>query len=572
MRISVKAWHLTLYLAILILVIITGLLEYRSRQQEILKMYRTQAAATAAAIAHGGDRQATLSLDLEQSYIQRALDLIGHVDQLDQDGLLTAVRLNELRRQNDFFSIAIFDAERNQILSPIGFPGLGRALMLRRPGLTLPGLLQPLFTGEQDTLIIGLEDRMRLDRNLAVEDLQSNPIVIGIKRTRGGVIAGIFTPEVESVLQSSSDLRQLLADMLDIEGLAYLSITVGGREPVTEAMAGINSDSVNSWSRLLLDENTAMVHGDQDFVEVTQPLPGVEQDAELLVGFTTGPLNRAQRDAAVHILLRSGLFTLLAILLIAVALSRQNTALLRFEKKRIEQEVSRLEKLSHLQDKQAAIGQLAAGVAHEIRNPLNAIGILAQRIRRECRPSESGQEEFEQFTSTMTSEIIRINELLEEFLAFARPTSLTLAPVDVSRLIEDVSKLYLSQAEEKGVTLSVRDIGGLQTEGDAQHLQQAVANVIKNALEATKRGDSITLTAQSRNGATVINIADTGSGISPESLGRIFDLFYTTRNEGIGIGLALTHKIIADHEGTIEVESTLGEGTTFTITIPGSTK
>ena len=103
-----------------------------------------QAEATAAAIAHGGDRQANLSLDLEQSYIQRALDLIGHVDQLDREKLLTAARLNELLQQIDFFSIIIFDSQRNQILPPVGFPGLGRALMMRRPGLTFPGLLQPL--------------------------------------------------------------------------------------------------------------------------------------------------------------------------------------------------------------------------------------------------------------------------------------------------------------------------------------------------------------------------------------------------------------------------------------------
>ncbi|MFC1543481.1 PAS domain-containing sensor histidine kinase, partial [Candidatus Neomarinimicrobiota bacterium] len=346
------------------------------------------------------------------------------------------------------------------------------------------------------------------------------------------------------------------------------SVTVVGQEPLTVAAAETSVDGFDSWIREPLDDRTILARGDQDYVEVTQPLYGLAQDADLRVGFSTGPLNRAQRNAAMQILFRSGVFILLAVLLIAIVFARQNTALLKAEKARIEEEVNRLQRLSRFQDKQAAIGQLAAGVAHEIRNPLNAIGILAQRLRRECR-LKSGQEEFEQFTNTMTSEIGRINGLLEEFLAFARPTSLTLAPVDISRLLEDVSQLFISQANDKGIALIVDSAAGLQFEGDVQHLQQAFANVVKNALEAVKRGDTITISAQSTDGATVIQVADTGQGIPPENLNRIFDLFYTTRNEGTGIGLALTHKIIADHGGIIEVDSTLGQGTTFKFTFSG---
>ncbi|MFC1543578.1 hypothetical protein ACFL4K_03455, partial [Candidatus Neomarinimicrobiota bacterium] len=151
-----KTWHLALYVAILVLVIAKGWIDYRSRHEEILTMYRNQAAATAAAIAHSGSRQAGLSEDLELSYIQRALDLISTVDRLDREDLLTPARLNELTQTSNFIRISIYNDQMDQIMGSTGLPGLGRGPMGRPisgPGLL--GMLRPLFAGERDTLIVG---------------------------------------------------------------------------------------------------------------------------------------------------------------------------------------------------------------------------------------------------------------------------------------------------------------------------------------------------------------------------------------------------------------------------------
>lgn len=584
MKGAVRLWHVLLYVAILILVVSTGLVEYRSRYKDILTLLRSQAAATATAIAHGGSRQAALSASLEQAYIQRALDLIHTVDQQERDGLLTTTRLEELAESNNFFRLNLFNNQGELIKGAGVIPGTDYGAR-RGWGRGMVRLLEPLFSGQQDTLIIGVGrgepsqqyglrgnglGRGRQEYGLSDSEQRQPGIIIGIRCREGGVIAGRLTLEAESVLQSATDLRLLLIDMLDIEGLAYISVSAVEREPLTVAQSGLSIDNLGSWSRKSLDDQTSWVtNKDKEYIELRHPLEVAGMEASLLVGFTAEPLLKAQQNTVYHILFRSAVFTMVMVLLIAVILSRQNSALLAAEKTRIEQEVHRLEHLRHLQDKQAAMGQLAAGVAHEIRNPLNAIGILAQRFRREFKP-KTGQDEFQQLTETMSSEITRINSLLEEFLAFARPTPLEFEPVNINELVEHVVQLYATQAEEKGVALHKETVDSLQIEGDTHHLKQALANLVKNALDATSAEDIIRIQTERSNGKILIHVTDTGHGIPPDSVGRIFDLFYTTRDQGTGIGLALTHKIIADHGGTIEVESTPDRGTTFTVIIPES--
>lgn len=584
MKGAVRLWHVLLYVAILVLVVSTGLVEYRSRYKDILTLLRTQVVATATAIAHGGSRQVALSADLEKAYVQRALDLIHTVDQLELDGLLTPTRLDELAKSNNFFRLYLFNDQGELLMDAGSFPGFGHGAM-QGGGRGMIRFLEPLFSGQQDTLVIGVGvggpgqqlgprwnrlGRRPPDFGSLGDGMRRSGMIIGIRRLEGGVIAGRLTLEAESFLQSATDLRPLLTDMLDIKGLAYMSIIAAGRESLTVAQFDISLDNLNSWPRNSLDDQTSWVtNEDKDFIELRQPLELVGMEATLLVGFTAEPLIKAQQNVVWHILFRSGVFTTLTVLLIAVILSRQNSALLAAEKNRIEKEVDRLQQLRHLQDKQAAMGQLAAGVAHEIRNPLNAIGILAQRIRREIKP-ETGQEEFQQLTGTMSSEITRINSLLEEFLTFARPTPLEFGPVIINELVEHVVQLYTTQAEEKGVTLLGQAVVSLQIEGDAYHLRQALSNLVKNALEATSEGDEIRIQAERFSGQIILRIVDTGHGIPPDNLSRIFDLFYTTRDKGTGVGLALTHKIIADHGGTIEVDSTPDQGTTFTLIIPES--
>ncbi len=231
------------------------------------------------------------------------------------------------------------------------------------------------------------------------------------------------------------------------------------------------------------------------------------------------------------------------------------------EKRQLEETVRRKEKLT-------AMGQLASGVAHEIRNPLNAIGMIAQRLAREFEP-RAGSDEYRELTKIVVTEVRRINDIIQQFLKFARPPKLQLSATDVTLMIDNTVKLVASQAREKKIEI-VTDFGQLPTVMiDQNQMQQVLLNLIQNAMEAIHGAGKITIsTGLSREREVVIRIMDTGIGMNEETQSKIFNLYYTTKPQGTGLGLSLVHQIISQHDGHIEVESAVGKGTTFSIYLP----
>jgi PAS domain S-box-containing protein len=231
------------------------------------------------------------------------------------------------------------------------------------------------------------------------------------------------------------------------------------------------------------------------------------------------------------------------------------------EKRQLEETVRRKEKLT-------AMGQLASGVAHEIRNPLNAIGMIAQRLAREFEP-RVGSDEYRELTKIVVTEVRRINDIIQQFLKFARPPKLQLSATDVNLMIDNTVKLVASQAREKKIEI-VTAFGQLPTAMmDQNQMQQVLLNLIQNAMEAIHGEGKITIsTGLSREREVVIRIMDTGIGMNEETQSKIFNLYYTTKPQGTGLGLSLVHQIISQHDGHIEVESAVGKGTTFSIYLP----
>jgi len=230
------------------------------------------------------------------------------------------------------------------------------------------------------------------------------------------------------------------------------------------------------------------------------------------------------------------------------------------ERKRIEEELRRGERLT-------AMGELASGMAHEIRNPLNAISVIIQRLEREFEPSE-GREEYLQLARTVRSEVSRMNGIVEQFLKLARPPKLHIRETDIGDLLEDVASLIEPEAARKGVSLE-REFGSVRASVDVDQMKQAVMNLLRNALDATGRGDRITVRSGRSDGDVIIEVSDTGEGIPEENLPRIFDIYFTTKSTGTGLGLSLAHRIVSEHGGRIEVESEPGVGSTFRIVLPG---
>ena len=218
-------------------------------------------------------------------------------------------------------------------------------------------------------------------------------------------------------------------------------------------------------------------------------------------------------------------------------------------------------------DRLSSMGALAAGVAHEVRNPLNAIGVIVQRLRREFSPSRDGGE-YAQLTGVVADEVKRVNRIVEQFLELARPPALQKRRANLDELLERAAATIEPQVAAAGLALE-RDFSGLgAVEVDADQLQQALLNLLRNAVEAMAAG-TIRLVAQLLDDDRVeIAVADSGPGIPPDELERVFDPYFTTRAEGTGLGLSLVHRIVSEHGGRIEVHSAAGEGTRFTIQLP----
>jgi two-component system sensor histidine kinase HydH len=230
------------------------------------------------------------------------------------------------------------------------------------------------------------------------------------------------------------------------------------------------------------------------------------------------------------------------------------------EARRLEREVQRKEKLT-------AMGELASGVAHEIRNPLNAISMIAQRYDREFAPRK-GLKEYRKLTHVLKKESTRVNGIIQQFLTFARPPKLNLTKVRAADFTSYIATLFKSQAKKKGVRFKSRCEADESISLDHGQMTQALLNILQNALDATKRGDTISLRTYRKEKNLIFEIADSGSGIPAEIIDHIFDHSFTTKARGSGMGLAITQQIVAQHRGNIEVKSAPSKGTIFIVSIP----
>ncbi len=229
-------------------------------------------------------------------------------------------------------------------------------------------------------------------------------------------------------------------------------------------------------------------------------------------------------------------------------------------------EVRRLQEEVRRQEKLAALGGLAAGVAHEIRNPLSAIKGLATFFAGQFADGSEAREA----AGVMIQEVDRLNRVITELLEFARPTDLKRRATDPAQLLGRSLKLIQPDATAKNIRTELNIGEGVGAASvDPDRLAQCLLNLYLNAIEAMPDGGVLAVhCAPEGSEELVIAVSDTGRGIAPGSLGKIFDPYFTTKKTGTGLGLAIVHKIVEAHQGNIKAESTPGGGSTFTIRIP----
>ncbi len=225
----------------------------------------------------------------------------------------------------------------------------------------------------------------------------------------------------------------------------------------------------------------------------------------------------------------------------------------------IEEQLRRADRLS-------ALGELAAGMAHEIRNPLGSIKGTAEIIRDGIDPSDRRYE----FSGILIKEVDRLNKVVQDFLDFARPAPIERLRVDINATLLDVLALTSQKAKAASIRVETH-LGDVPfVAGQAEQLKQAFLNLILNAHQAMESGGRLTVSSEQADSQVLVHFADTGRGIAPENLEKIFNPFFTTRQEGTGLGLAISARIVQGHGGRMKVVSQPGQGTTFTLFLPAA--
>jgi two-component system sensor histidine kinase PilS (NtrC family) len=215
-------------------------------------------------------------------------------------------------------------------------------------------------------------------------------------------------------------------------------------------------------------------------------------------------------------------------------------------------------------DRLAAIGRMAANIAHEIRNPLASLTGAVEALTT----LDGTAEERERLGQIVARESARLNRIIRDFLAYARPAPPQFATVEAVDVLDDVLLLLEHRTLPPGLKIVREFPPSLRGRLDPHQLRQAVWNLCLNAVEAMPDGGELRVGLEQRGTSLSITVADTGCGIAPDDLPHVFEPFYSTKSEGSGLGLALVHRIAREHGGDIEVESRPARGTTFTLTLP----
>ena len=226
-------------------------------------------------------------------------------------------------------------------------------------------------------------------------------------------------------------------------------------------------------------------------------------------------------------------------------------------------------------EKSAVVGRLGSAIAHEIRNPLNYINLTLDHLRSKYAPADPEKKAtFDKLTSQLKGEVARINQQISDFLNYSRPAKADLKPVAARKVIEDSLRIAEAEAEEKHVTIGIVEHEDVpEILGDPEFLRSVFNNLFINAIQAMEStGGHLGIKILPDEGGEYVNfeITDTGNGISPENLSKIFEPYFSTKETGTGLGLAIVQKIVETHGGKIEVESVVGEGTKFTVKLPNA--
>jgi len=405
-------------------------------------------------------------------------------------------------------------------------------------------------------------------------------VIVGIQTTAGIrkrlYNKKIATNIIEKVLREYGT-GALIQKFKKPDSIYYIACQ--DEKQIIAATKGIGELS-SIWSDIFLSEafnKEKMAHrilpGEKYCFETICPFRVDGKKYLLRVCFKISSIHRLELHLMRRLVLQGAVFIFIIMIIVLYFINIHSSRLLAREHDNMMVEVERIQQQLRQQERTAAMGQLAAGVAHEIRNPLNAIQILTQRIEREIKPEDEDKEKCIQFTRVIREEIKRLNEIIKQFLSFTsikQPKFKESNPLDIAK---DIVLLESGVARQRGINIKLKaNKKPILIKADSYLLKQALVNVIKNAIEATPENGKITVSVFQNNKTTDLIVEDNGIGMNEEEREKAFNLYFSTKNHGTGLGLAITRRIIDQHNGEIIIQSRESKGTVITIRIPNRRK
>lgn len=554
--------------AVVATLVLVGLVFLASTANEIRS---TRAALTALTAGHAEQVRQVVSESQgyalaafeawEEQAGQRLLALVALIDHLGREGRRSPAFLDSVARANNLACLTVRRPDRGVIAAATEPPGAageafcwddleaagalalapGEARVLRAPAAQGGGyrLIGALRKADGSIVCAGLDAGF-----LAAERRRIGPgrLLQALGRSGGAVYLAL--QDSLGILAATPNVERLTAIAAD----PVLAGVMASGRPASRQVAFAGGQVLEQVSRLeIAGRPVGLLRAAVDLSEV----------------------QRRQRELATSIAVHSLL--LLAALGAGAALmiASRRLAVAQAAWARARREVAALEEERTRRERSVALGELASGVAHEIRNPLNAIHVIAQRLGREFTP-RAGAPEYLRLTEAVREEVGRLNRIVEQFLQYARPPRPRPAPLDLAALVRDAVTLARGRFEARDVTLTAAAPGSLVVTADGDLLRQALHNLLDNALDACAPGARVTVTLERTAAGARLAVSDTGTGIAPEQLRRIFNLYHTTKADGTGMGLAIVDQVAAQHGGHVKVESRLGHGSTFTLELPGN--
>jgi signal transduction histidine kinase len=220
----------------------------------------------------------------------------------------------------------------------------------------------------------------------------------------------------------------------------------------------------------------------------------------------------------------------------------------------------------------ARLGALVAAFAHEVRNPLSTIGLNLQLVKEDFADADTARDKRTyKRLSVVEAEVRRLQTIVDEFLRFARMPGIQRAPTDVNALLQAVVDFSAPELARRGIALRFFAGPGVEVHDvDSDQLRAVVVNLVRNAGEACRTGDQVLVSSRREGDRIVLQVTDTGAGMNPDVLARVFEPYFSTKISGTGLGLPSVRRIVEQHGGVIDVTSEPGKGTQFTITLPAT--